>query len=164
MNILKSAILCSIAVCSTYTAAAGYGVIDLVRVVDSSTYLKQQNAALNQSIKPMTTKMEQLGRDIENVRKQAQQANLSQADIQRLGTQYQAKLTEFDTAQKALQSKVQSGLQSMNNTFEGRLKQAAEQLRKENNLDYILNKNSVVAFDSKNDLTDKLIQKVNAAN
>ncbi len=50
----------------------------------------------------------------------------------------------------------------MNNTFEARVKQAAEQLRKENNLDYVLNKNAVIASDTKDDLTDKMIQKVNA--
>lgn len=50
----------------------------------------------------------------------------------------------------------------MNSTFESRVKQAAEQLRKENNLDFILNKNSTVAYDAKYDLTDKMIQKVNS--
>ncbi len=164
MKILKSTVICVAALLSTYSAAEGYGVIDLVRVVDNSNYLKQQNATLNQSIKPMTSKMEQLGRDIEALRKQAQNSSLSQADLQKLTVQYQAKLTEFDSAQKALQGKVQTGLQTMNSTFEGRVKQSAEQLRKENNLDFIFNKNAVIAFDSKHDFTDKLIQKVNAAN
>jgi outer membrane protein len=35
-------------------------------------------------------------------------------------------------------------------------------LRKENNLDVVLNKNSALAYDAKYDLTDKMIQKVNA--
>ncbi len=43
-----------------------------------------------------------------------------------------------------------------------RLKQVAEQLRKENGLDVVLNKNSALAYDPKYDLTDKMIQKVNA--
>ena len=166
MNIVKTAVLCSTLIVSSYSSAAGYGVIDLVRIVDNSSYLKQQNAALNQSIKPLTAKMEQLGKDIETLRKQAetQGASLNQADLQKLNSQYQAKMTEFNSSQQALQTKVQTGLQTMNNTFEGRLKQSAEALRKENNLDFIFNKNAVVAYDSKNDLTDKLIQKVNAAN
>ena len=50
----------------------------------------------------------------------------------------------------------------MNTNFESRVKQAAEQLRKENNLDFILNKNSTIASDAQYDLTDKMIQKVNA--
>ena len=31
--------------------AAGFGVVDLEKVVESSTYLKQQNASLEQSVK-----------------------------------------------------------------------------------------------------------------
>jgi outer membrane protein len=50
----------------------------------------------------------------------------------------------------------------MNTAFEGKVKQVAEQLRKENNLDLILNKNSTIASDAQYDLTDKMIQKVNA--
>jgi len=75
---------------------------------------------------------------------------------------YQAKLNEFNTTQQGLQTKVQSTLQSMNTAFEGKVKQVAEQLRKENNLDLILNKNSTIASDAQYDLTDKMIQKVNA--
>jgi outer membrane protein len=35
-------------------------------------------------------------------------------------------------------------------------------LRQEAGLDFILNKNSALAYDAKNDLTAKMIQKVNA--
>ena len=60
-----------------------------------------------------------------------------------------------------MQTKVQSAIQVMNKTLDGRVKQVAEQLRKENNLDVVLNKNSALAYDAKYDLTDKMIQKVN---
>jgi outer membrane protein len=87
---------------------------------------------------------------------------MNQADIQKMTALYQAKMNEFNTTQQGLQTKVQTSLQSMNTTFESRVKQAAEQLRKENSLDFILNKNSTVASDAQYDLTDKMIQKVNA--
>ena len=149
--------------CATVAQAAGYGVVSLERVVESSSYLKQQNSALQQSLKPQTTKLEQLGKDLENLQQRAQQsANLSEADKQKLSEQYQAKLKEFNTLQQSLQTKVQADLQKMNDSFEQRIKQAAEQLRKENNLDVVLNKNSALAYDPKYDLTDKMIQKVNA--
>ncbi len=60
-------------VASVAANAAGYGVIDLAKVVESSTYLKQQNASLNQSVKPTTTKLEQLG-------KRVRRASTSSAD------------------------------------------------------------------------------------
>ena len=39
------------------TQAAGYGVVDIEKVVESSTYLKQQNAALEQTVKPQTAEI-----------------------------------------------------------------------------------------------------------
>ena len=93
----------------------------------------------------------------ERVEKQRQEER-----IQAKKDEYQAKVNEFNTTQQSLQTKVQSSLQTMNTTFENRVKQAAEQLRKENNLDFILNKNSTIASDAQYDLTDKMIQKVNA--
>ncbi|QHH95159.1 OmpH family outer membrane protein [Acinetobacter proteolyticus] len=144
--------------------AAGLAVVDLAKVVESSTYLKQQNASLTQSVKPTSTRLEQLGKEIESLQQKAQTdgQKMNQADIQKLTAQYQSKLSEFNSTQQGLQTKVQSSLQAMNTTFESRVKQAAEQLRKENNLDFILNKNSAIASDAQYDLTDKMIQKVNA--
>ena len=140
--------------------AAGLAVVDLAKVVESSTYLKQQNASLTQSIKPTSTKLEQLNKEIESLQQRAQSAN--QGDLQKLSAQFQAKVNEFTTTQQGLQAKVQSSIQASNNVFETRLKQAAEQLRKENNVDFILNKNTVIASDAQYDLTDKMIQKINA--
>ena len=142
------------------TNAAGLAVVDLAKVVENSTYLKQQNASLTQSIKPTSTRLEQLGKEIEMLQQKAQSAN--QAEVKTLSAQYQAKVNEFNTTQQGLQSKVQTSLQSSNTVFETRLQQASEQLRKESNVDLILNKNTVVASDAQLDLTDKLIQKVNA--
>ena len=139
--------------------AAGFGVVDLEKVVESSTYLKQQNASLEQSVKPQTTKLEQITKDIEALKQKAQAQG---ANVQQINAQYQAKVNEFQTIQQGVQTKVQTTIQNTNATFETRVKQAAEQLRQENGLDYILNKNAAMAYDPKNDLTDKMIQKVNA--
>ena len=148
---------------ATVTHAAGYGVVSLEHVVENSSYLKQQNLALQQSVKPQTTKLEQLTKELETMQQRAQQAtNLSEAEKQKMNTQFQAKLKEFNSLQQAVQTRVQSELHKINDSFETRLKQVAEQLRKENGLDVVLNKNSALAYDAKYDLTDKMIQKVNA--
>ena len=139
--------------------AAGFGVVDLEKVVESSTYLKQQNANLEQSVKPQTTKLEQITKDIEALKQKAQAQG---ANVQQINAQYQAKVTEFQTIQQGVQAKVQSTIQSTNATFETRVKQVAEQLRQEAGLDFVLNKNSALAYDAKSDLTAKIIQKVNA--
>ena len=144
---------------STVVNAAGYGVIDLEKVVESSQYLKQQNASLEASIKPQASKLEQLNKELATLQKQSQTQG---ANLKQIETQYQAKMTEFTTLQQSVQSRVQTTIQNTNKTFEARVKQAAEQLRQENSLDLVLNKNAALAFDSKYDLTAKMIQKVNA--
>ena len=147
---------------SSAVHAAGYGVVDLEQVVDNSTYLKAQNASLQQSIKPQTTRLEQLSKELDTMKQKAQASKLSEAEMQKMSAEYQTKLNELNGIQQGLQGKVQASLQVMNKTLDSRIKQAAEQLRKENNLDVVLNKNSALAYDAKYDLTDKMIQKVNA--
>ena len=144
---------------SAVVNAAGYGVIDLEKVVESSQYLKQQNASLEASIKPQASKLEQLNKELAALQKQSQTQG---ANLKQIETQYQAKMTEFTTLQQSVQSRVQTTIQNTNKTFEARVKQAAAQLRQENSLDLVLNKNAALAFDSKYDLTAKMIQKVNA--
>jgi len=71
-------------------------------------------------------------------------------------------LQELNQLQQSVQTNVQSSIQQIRAVFDARIKQIAEQLRRENNLDVVLNKNSALAYDAKYDLTDKMIQKVNA--
>ncbi|MBP8070743.1 MAG: OmpH family outer membrane protein [Acinetobacter sp.] len=162
MNKILMSLLVAGLVSTSVVHAAGYGVVDLEKVVENSTYLKQQNASLQQTVNPKTTKLEQLGKELEGIQQRAQQnPNLSEAEKQKMMTQYQTKLKEFNSIQQGVQTTVQSAIQVMNKTLDGRVKQVAEQLRKENNLDVVLNKNSALAYDAKYDLTDKMIQKVN---
>ncbi|KWQ04973.1 hypothetical protein SE27_06740 [Acinetobacter harbinensis] len=160
-KVLMSILLAGLA-SSSMLHAAGYGVVDLEKVIENSTYLKQQNMSLQQSMKPQTSKLEQLGKELEAIQQRAQQnPNLAETEKQKMLTQYQAKLKEFNLIQQGLQTTVQASIQVMNKTLDGRVKQVAEQLRKENNLDIVLNRNSALAYDPKYDLTDKMIQKVN---
>lgn len=160
-KIIKALAIASVSL-SSMVHAAGYGVVDLEQVVENSAYLKAQNATLQQSIKPQTTRLEQLGKELEAMKQKAQTSKLSEAEMQKMSAEYQTKLNELNGIQQGLQGKVQASLQVMNKTLDSRIKQVAEQLRKEGNLDVVLNKNSALAYDAKYDLTDKMIQKVNA--
>lgn len=145
------------------TQAASMGVIDLERVVEGSTYLKQQNTIFQQKIQPQTTKIEQLSKELEALQQRAQSnTKLSETEKQKMSAQYQAKLQELNQLQQSVQTNFQSSIQQIRIVFDARVKQIAEQLRRENNLDVVLNKNSALAYDAKYDLTDKMIQKVNA--
>jgi outer membrane protein len=148
---------------TTSLANAAYGIIDIEKVIDQSTYLKQQNLALQQKVKPQSTQLEGIAQQLEGMQKRAQQgANLSEAERKKLSTDYQAKAQEANKIQQAVQATVQTSIQQMNKTMDARIKQVAEQLRQENKLDVVLNKNSTLAYDAQYDLTDKMIQKVNA--
>lgn len=145
------------------TQAASMGVIDLERVVEGSTYLNQQNTIFQQKIQPQTTKIEQLSKELEALQQRAQSnTKLSETEKQKMSAEYQAKLQELNQLQQSVQTNVQSSIQQIRIVFDARVKQIAEQLRRENNLDVVLNKNSALAYDAKYDLTDKMIQKVNA--
>ena len=55
-KVLMSILLAGLA-SSSMLHAAGYGVVDLEKVIENSTYLKQQNMSLQQSMKPQTSKL-----------------------------------------------------------------------------------------------------------
>ncbi|MGA8882607.1 MAG: OmpH family outer membrane protein [Acinetobacter sp.] len=149
--------------CSTASHAAGYGIVDLEKIVEQSAYIKQQNVSMQQQIKPQTVKIEALSKELDALQQRAQQgAKLSDAEKKSMTQQYQSKLQELNSLQQKVQGTVESNIQALNRAMDSRIKQAAEQLRKENNLDVVLNKNSALAYDPKYDLTDKMIQKVNA--
>ena len=141
--------------------AAGYAVIDLERIVQNSSYLKQQNASLQTTIKPQTTQLETLQKDLAAIQQKGQTAK-TQAEREKLGKDFEVKAQQAAQIQQQVQNTVQTSMQNVNKTFEGRVKMAAEQIRVENKLDMVLNKNAVLAYDVKADLTDKMIQKVNA--
>ncbi|MBF7682485.1 OmpH family outer membrane protein [Acinetobacter sp. B5B] len=146
---------------ATLSHAAGYGVVDMQRIVESSTYLKQQNDSLQQSVKPSATRAEQLNQEIQALQEKA--ANAKPAEVQQLKVQYEAKVKEINGLEQSIQQRVQAASQTTSQIFTARVQQAAEQLRKENNLDVVLNKNAALAYDNNSDLTDKMLQKVNVA-
>jgi outer membrane protein len=164
-NMKKMMMVMSLALASVtpFAQAADIGIIDLERVVEGSTYLKQQNTAFQQKIQPQTTKIEKLSKELEALQQRAQSnTKFSDTEKKNMSAQYQAKLQELNQLQQSVQANVQSSIQQIRTVFDARVKQTAEQLRRENKLDVVLNKNSALAYDAKYDLTDKMIQKVNA--
>lgn len=142
------------------TAFADVGIVDFAKVIENSTYLKQQNQTLKQTVQPTVNKLEQLAKELESLQAKAAQAKVG--EVSKLEQQFKTKMTEFNSLQQQLQSSMQRGSQQMQTTFESRVTQVAEQLRVENKLDMIVERGSVLSFDKKYDLTEKVIQKVNA--
>lgn len=143
---------------------ASYGVIDFAKVIDNNTYLKQQKESLNQTIQPIGKKLEQLSKELQALQEKAakEQGTMKEEEKKRLEQQFQTKLTDFNKAQQELQVKIQQGTHQMNSTLDSRIVQVADQLRVEHKLDAIFERGSLVSYDKKFDLTDKMIQKLNA--
>ncbi|ANF81654.1 hypothetical protein A3K93_05280 [Acinetobacter sp. NCu2D-2] len=148
---------------TSFVNAAGVGVIDLERVVENSTYLKQQNTSFQQKYQPQTNRIDALTKELDALQKRAQSnTKFTDAEKQKMSKDYQAKVQELTQLQQTVQSSVQSSIQQVRSIFDARVKKIAEELRTENKLDVVLNKNSALAYDARYDLTDKMIQKVNA--
>ena len=74
------------ALTSTVVNAAGYGVVDLERVVENSSYLKQQNSSFQQKIQPQSTKLDQLSKELQDLQQRLQTGDkLSAADKEKNG-------------------------------------------------------------------------------
>lgn len=148
---------------TSFSNAAGTGVIDLERVVENSNYLKAQNTSFQQKFQPQTNRIDALTKELDALQKRAQSnTKLTDAEKQKMSTEYQTKVQELNQLQQSVQSSAQSSIQQVRVVFDARVKKIAEELRTENKLDVVLNKNSALAYDARYDLTDKMIQKVNA--
>lgn len=164
MNIKHLLLLAVVSLTSTLSFASSYGVIDYAKVIENSSYLKQQNESLNQSIKPTVTKLEQLSKELNALQEKAnlESTKLKENELKRLEQEFQTKLADFNKTQQELQVRMQQSVRQMNSTIESRIVQIADQLRTENKLDIILERGAVLSYDKKFDLTDRVIQRVNA--
>lgn len=141
-----------------------YAVVDLPKVIESSTYVKQQEASLQQSIKADTTKLEQLRKELATMQQKAQTdaPKMKEDELKRLEQQFETKMNEFGKLQQQVQTRVQQGMSQIENTLNTRITQVTDQLRVENKFDVVLERGVVLSYDKKVDITDKVIQRLNA--
>ena len=139
--------------CVMTAQAADFIVIDLEKIVSSSTYLKTQNDGFIAE----RTKFEKLENDLMALQTKIKETK-STTEQDKLKKEFNDKAQQLNE----LQQQIALTRQNVSKIFESQVKTVAEQLRRENKADVVLNKNSVLAYDAKYDLTDKMIQKVNA--
>lgn len=163
-NMKKVAVFVAGLMTSVASFAGGYGVVDYPKVIESSTYVKQQEVNLQNSVKADNTKLEQLRKELIALQQktQTEAKNLKEADLKKLAQQYAAKAEEYAKTQHSIATKVQQGMRQIETTLNVRVLQVTDQLRSENKLDLILERGSVISYDKSSDLTDKVIQRLNA--
>lgn len=160
----KLALLVAGLTVSAVSFANQYAVVDLPKVIESSTYVKQQEASLQQSIKADTTKLEQLRKELAAMQQKAQTdaPKMKEDELKRLEQQFATKMNEFGKLQQQVQTRVQQGMGQIENTLNTRITQVTDQLRVENKFDVVLERGVVLSYDKKVDITDKVIQRLNA--
>lgn len=160
----KLALLVAGLTVSVASFANQYAVVDLPKVIESSTYVKQQEASLQQSIKADTTKLEQLRKELAAMQQKAQTdaPKMKEDELKRLEQQFETKMNEFGKLQQQVQTRVQQGMSQIENTLNTRITQVTDQLRVENKFDVVLERGVVLSYDKKVDITDKVIQRLNA--
>lgn len=160
----KLALLVAGLTVSAVSFANQYAVVDLPKVIESSTYVKQQEASLQQSIKADTTKLEQLRKELAAMQQKAQTdaPKMKEDELKRLEQQFETKMNEFGKLQQQVQTRVQQGMGQIENTLNARISQVTDQLRVENKFDVVLERGVVLSYDKKVDITDKVIQRLNA--
>lgn len=160
----KLALLVAGLTVSAVSFANQYAVVDLPKVIESSTYVKQQEASLQQSIKADTTKLEQLRKELATMQQKAQTdaPKMKEDELKRLEQQFETKMNEFGKLQQQVQTRVQQGMSQIENTLNTRITQVTDQLRVENKFDVVLERGVVLSYDKKVDITDKVIQRLNA--
>lgn len=160
----KLALLVAGLTVSVASFANQYAVVDLPKVIESSTYVKQQEASLQQSIKADSTKLEQLRKELAAMQQKAQTeaGKMKEDELKRLEQQFETKMNEFGKLQQQVQTRVQQGMGQIENTLNTRISQVTDQLRVENKFDVVLERGVVLSYDKKVDITDKVIQRLNA--
>lgn len=160
----KLALLVAGLTVSVASFANQYAVVDLPKVIESSTYVKQQEASLQQSIKADSTKLEQLRKELAAMQQKAQTeaGKMKEDELKRLEQQFETKMNEFGKLQQQVQTRVQQGMGQIENTLNARISQVTDQLRVENKFDVVLERGVVLSYDKKVDITDKVIQRLNA--
>ena len=150
---------------SSTVNAFTYAVVDMDEVAAKNAFLTQQDQVIEKNKQTVNARLKQIENELKTMESTAsspQAANMKEADRQKLQTQYSAKQNEAQTTVVNLQKSIQQTTLNAHNVWSKRIAQAGEQLRKEHKVDVIFDKKTVVSFDPKYDLTDKMTQLVNA--
>ena len=93
--------------------AANYGVVDIEKVMLSSTYLKSQQASLEQSIKAPSAQAQQLQKDLAAIQQKADTVKVPEAEQKKMAADFEKKATQLNALQQEIQNKVQTTMLSL---------------------------------------------------
>lgn len=145
--------------------AQSIAVADSLAAFWSTDAAKKALEDMNNGIKPQRDRLQALTKEIEDLRKRAtaDQKVMSQADLQRLQNQAQAKINEYNSTAEGVQKRIEETEASVQRAMMPKMEKVVEELRKEGNYAIIIEKKYAIWADPTVDLTKKIVDRMNAA-
>ncbi len=155
------------------TGAAGFssaadvakiGVVDLPRILQNSTAGKSIQATLKKEKNKMETDLKARGAEIENIRKRLERESMVMSREMREEKErdYRIKINDFKTLQQKYTNNLQQLEARLMEQLRSDVQQLVNEMGKKGGYLLIVNRISVLYAPDSIDITDQLIQKLNA--
>ncbi|OEY97606.1 hypothetical protein BJI46_08990 [Acinetobacter qingfengensis] len=148
---------------TTAAFAEKYAVVDMQKAATDTNYMKAQKASLDAALKPQQQTHERLTKEITSLQNKAQAEgkNMKEADLRKLEQDYAAKMNAYNENAANMQKRVQTSLETINQTLGPKIEQVVENLRKQGGYSMVIDRKAVVSYDPSIDLTMQVTQQVN---
>ncbi len=170
MRILKPVCFISIFICVFFTNysfaadVAKIGVIDLQKILETSSIGKFIQSELKTQKDKMEADLKKKGAEIENIRKRLERESMVMGKEMREEKERESriKINDFKTLQKKYRSDLQKLEGGLMNQFKADIDEIVKAMGKKEGYLLIINKFGVIYSPNSIDITDKVIGKLNA--
>ena len=149
---------------SSAADVAKIGVIDLQKILETSGIGKSIQAELKKEKEKMEFDLKQKGAEIEKIRKRLERESMVMSKEMReeKEREQRIKINDFKTLQKRYRSELQKFEVKLMNQLKGDINAIVQEIGKKEGYLLIINKFGVLYSPGSIDITDKLIQRLNA--
>jgi outer membrane protein len=149
---------------STAADVAKIGVVDLQKILQTSTAGKSIQAQLKSQKQKMEADLKQKGAEIENIGKRLERESMVMSKEMReeKEREQRIKINDFKTLQKKYRSELQRLEAKLMQQLQSDIQQLVDEIGKKEGYLLIINKFGILYSPSQIDITDTLIQKLNA--
>jgi len=164
MSGLLFTVICLSATASLAADVAKIGVVDLQKVLESSSTGKIIQGQLKKEKDKMESDLKQKGTEIEQLRKRLERESMVMSKEMRDEKEREAriKMNDFKILQKKYRGELQKLEVNLMNQLKGDINEIIQEIGKKEGYLLIINKFGVMYSPSAIDITDKLIKRLNA--
>ncbi len=145
-------------------SVAKIGVIDLQRILETSSAGKSIQATLKEQKDKMESDLKRKGAEIEKIRKRLERESMVMSKEMReeKEREQRIKINDFKTLQKRYRSELQKLEVQLMNQLQKDIKEIVDSIGKKEGYLLIINRYSVIYSPGSIDITDNMIKKLNA--